>query len=103
MLATMPGGPVDIEGRDGAYVLRLDPQLVDLHRFRALVGLARDPGCPVGRRVELLREAVALWRGQPLAGLGGVWAERVRESWQRERVAAVAAWVDAELVAGDPA
>src|SRR6185369_11118886 len=40
--------------------------------------------------------------GQPLTGLGGVWAERTRESWQRERVAAVAAWADAELAAGDP-
>src|SRR5262245_29552331 len=102
VLAATPE-PVRLDGRGGSYLLRVDPQRVDLHRFRWLVGQAREEACPPGRRVDLLREAVALWRGPPLAGLDSAWARRMRESWQHERVAATVAWADAELAAGDPA
>ncbi|MFD9701995.1 tetratricopeptide repeat protein [Lentzea sp. NPDC059081] len=105
MLADAAGDaePMRIDGRSGTYLLRVDPQRVDLHRFRLLVGQARDTGCPPPRRVVLLREAMGLWRGPPLAGLSGAWPTRMRESWQHERVDATVAWAQAELVAGDPA
>jgi DNA-binding SARP family transcriptional activator/tetratricopeptide (TPR) repeat protein len=97
------GDPVRVDGRGGTYVLRIDPQRVDLHRFRWLVGQARAAACPPVRRVELLREAMELWRGPSLTGLDSPWAKRMRESWQYERVAAAVAWADAELAGGDPA
>jgi DNA-binding SARP family transcriptional activator/tetratricopeptide (TPR) repeat protein len=97
------GGPVRVEWRDSAYLLDVDPTAVDLHRFRRLVMSAREPRCSPRRRAELLREATGLWRGAPLTGLGGAWAERSREAWGQERAAAVVAWAEAELDGGDPA
>src|ERR1700727_2563579 len=61
----LPGGLV--EGQTDGYRLRLEPEAVDAVRFERLVGQARteDP-----RRVPLLREALALWRGAALQDLG---------------------------------
>jgi DNA-binding transcriptional regulator YhcF (GntR family) len=59
-------------------------------------------GCAQSERVHLLREAVGLWRGEPLAGLPGQWATRVRGGWHRQRTQAVVAWANAELCAGTP-
>jgi DNA-binding SARP family transcriptional activator/tetratricopeptide (TPR) repeat protein len=95
--------PARIEWRDRAYLLCVEPQAVDLHRFRSLVAAAAATDCPPRRRCELLSEAAGLWHGQPLAGLDGTWVERTREAWQRELAAAVVAWAEAELDGGDPA
>jgi predicted ATPase/DNA-binding SARP family transcriptional activator len=56
----------------GGYVLRAEPGEIDLGRFRALAGegrLALQAG-ECRRAVRTLREALALWRGAPLADLG---------------------------------
>jgi hypothetical protein len=53
-------------------------------------------------RAALLREALDLWRGEPLAGLNGQWAARVREAWRRQRVDAVVGWAHLESRVGDP-
>jgi DNA-binding SARP family transcriptional activator len=37
----------------------------------------------------VLAEALALWRGQPLAGLSGRWVAQVRDYWHRYRLDAV--------------
>lgn len=50
-----------VEGRTGGYRLAVEPDAVDAVRFERLVGRARDDADP--RRVRLLREALALWRG----------------------------------------
>jgi tetratricopeptide (TPR) repeat protein len=94
---------------------------VDLHRFRRLVARAErrprlgDTGRPaVGampdeprlddrERVGLLREALSLWRGTPLAGLSGTWVEQVRRGCEESRVEALLAWARAELRLGDHA
>jgi DNA-binding SARP family transcriptional activator len=55
--------------RDPGYVLRLDGHELDLVRFEALVDEA-EAG-PPDRAARLLREALALWRGPPLADLAG--------------------------------
>ncbi|HEY2937819.1 MAG TPA: BTAD domain-containing putative transcriptional regulator [Gaiellaceae bacterium] len=49
------------------YVLRVEPGSLDLARFEALVEQAR--GRPPAERANVLREALALWRGSPLADL----------------------------------
>lgn len=84
----------------GGYVLAVDPGQVDVHQFLRLAG-ARQPGSSA--RVEKLREALTWWRGEPLAGLRGEWAARVRAGWRQEYLEVVVAWADAELQGGDPA
>jgi DNA-binding GntR family transcriptional regulator len=102
-LAAAPGQkPAALVRQSGGYVLEVDPDQVDVHRFRRLVIRAGEPGCAVGERVDLLREAVGLWRGEPLAGLPGQWAARVRGGWHRQRTQAVVAWATAALRAGTP-
>src|SRR6202035_50441 len=62
----LPDGSV--EGRTDGYRLTVEPDAVDAVRFERLVGQARngeDPG-----RVQLLREALALWRGAAMQGVG---------------------------------
>ena len=50
------------------YVLRLAPEQIDLHRFRTLIGEAR--AAHAATAIGLLDEALALWRGPALAGIG---------------------------------
>ncbi|MGW1713457.1 BTAD domain-containing putative transcriptional regulator [Streptomyces sp. NPDC002156] len=88
--------------RSGGYLLEARPDQVDVHRFRQLVGRARESGRTDEARASLLREALGLWRGEPLAGLGGPWAGRVREAWRQQRVDAVVGWAHLETRVGDP-
>jgi DNA-binding SARP family transcriptional activator len=57
-----------VRTRQPGYVLDVEREQVDLHRFERLVAQASEPGNGE-RRSELLREALALWRGPPLADL----------------------------------
>jgi len=96
------GRPIGVLRRSGGYLLDVDPDQVDLHRFRRLTAQARTLGAGDEQRLGLLRAALGLWRGEPLAGVTGEWADRMRRSWRPEQVAAVVAWADAELRSGDP-
>src|SRR5205814_9129543 len=49
------------------YRLQIDADALDLRRFERLVARARP--LDAGPRAELLREALGLWRGAPLADL----------------------------------
>jgi DNA-binding SARP family transcriptional activator/tetratricopeptide (TPR) repeat protein len=101
-VAAGAGRPVAVLRRSGGYLLDVDPDQVDLHRFRRLTAQARTLGADDERRLGLLREALGLWRGEPLTGVPGEWAGRMRRSWRQEHLAAVVAWADAELRSGDP-
>ena len=57
-----------IEGQPDGYRLTVEPDAVDAVRFERLVGQARTDEVP--RRVRLLREALALWRGAAMQGVG---------------------------------
>ena len=60
-----------LETRAPGYRVSLEPQSLDLHRFQALFAdgqAARMAGEPE-RASKLLRHALALWRGAPLADL----------------------------------
>lgn len=94
--------PVAVVNQAGGYRLVVERDCVDLHRFRHLVERARDSGCRDIERVEHLREAVGLWRGDPLTGVSGDWAARTREVLVQERLAATAAWAEAELRVANP-
>jgi tetratricopeptide (TPR) repeat protein/DNA-binding SARP family transcriptional activator len=89
--------PVRLARRSGGYVLEVDPQEVDLHRFRRLALAARDRHRPDDERAAMLREALDLWRGEPLADLPGEWPARLRDSLEEERLDAAVAWAQTEL------
>jgi DNA-binding SARP family transcriptional activator/tetratricopeptide (TPR) repeat protein len=57
---------VRLDTEDAGYVLRCNPQCIDVFRFGALVAEARRTGDV--RRVGLLEQALGLWRGPPLTG-----------------------------------
>ena len=82
------------------YRLRVDPGELDLARFESLVVAARRPDEPEERSTRL-REALALWRGDPLADL------RYESFAQREllrlaelRIAVLEDRLDADLARG---
>jgi predicted ATPase/DNA-binding SARP family transcriptional activator len=62
----LPEGSV--EGHLDGYRLTVEPDAVDAVRFERLVGQARHDEDP--RRVRLLREALALWRGAAMQDVG---------------------------------
>ncbi|MFH8751317.1 BTAD domain-containing putative transcriptional regulator [Streptomyces rimosus] len=73
-----------------AYTLDVPPGRVDCHRFRDLAARARalaDAGDDSGA-LAVFEEAEALWRGEPLCGLYGLWAEGVRARLAEHRLAA---------------
>jgi DNA-binding SARP family transcriptional activator len=91
------------------YLLRVASDDVDATRFRSLVRVGEDAlrRGSIDQARESLGEAVALWRGEPLPGVGphtGLAAEavRLREEYLsalEARIAAdLAAWCGSELV-----
>jgi DNA-binding SARP family transcriptional activator/tetratricopeptide (TPR) repeat protein len=93
--------PIEVLRRNAGYILNIDPDRVDGLRFEQLVHRACDPGCVDPKRVTLLRGALALWRGEPMAGIPGHWAATARDRWIRQYVDATLAWAQAELRQGN--
>jgi predicted ATPase/DNA-binding SARP family transcriptional activator len=93
MLATQPPG----------YVLRVEPDDLDAHRFQQLLdqgreALARDNPTAASR---LLREALTLWRGPPLADLSFEPAlEQEIARLEELRLRALEERIDADLALG---
>src|SRR5262249_2218286 len=78
-----------LETRHPGYVLRVAPDELDLHRFHALL--------EQGRHVE----ALALWRGPPLADLAfGDFAQRESARLEELRLSAVEARFEHDLAGG---
>jgi DNA-binding SARP family transcriptional activator len=89
--------------RPGSYQLDLDPDLVDYHRFRAGVALARRrqrDGEPAEATVAY-RHAIQLRRGQVLGNLSGRWAEHLRYAIEQEYLDAVCALYEQQLAHGE--
>ena len=86
-----------------AYRLELDPDELDLARFRFLVRSARervDSGNP-RQAACLLGEGLAIWRGEALACLSGEpLTADVRAFLEEERLAAVETDIDIRLALG---
>ena len=101
--ADLTGEPVvRIERRHAGYLLGVDPDLVDPHRFRRLVEHGCGAQCGDVARVTVLAEALELWRGPPMAAVSGRWAEQVRSSWHRRRLDGVMRWAQAVLQVDNP-
>ncbi|MBE1489828.1 AfsR/SARP family transcriptional regulator [Plantactinospora soyae] len=91
-----------LERRHAGYVLMIDPDRVDLHRFRHLVDQGRDTLLGDPDRARALAEALSLWTGTPLAGIPGEWAGQIRDSMHRLRCEAAVRWARIELRLGNP-
>jgi transcriptional activator len=85
----------------GGYRLAAEPDAVDAVRFERLVAQARD--AEGSRRVRLLRDALALWRGAAMADVGladsEAWDAAVTRL-ERLRLAALEDRFDAEVGLG---
>ena len=85
----LKGTGTELVRHSGGYVLGVDPECVDLHRFHRL-----SPTEP--------RAALDLWHGAALADLTGSWAVRTRWNWQQQRVDTTVRWTVAEVRLGRP-
>jgi DNA-binding SARP family transcriptional activator len=98
------GPPRTLVTRDPGYLLRVDPERLDLHRFQRLDHQGREAlaaGDPA-RAADLLRQALALWRGPALADVAASadisWPELV--GVEELQVASTEARIEAELALG---
>jgi len=96
-----PGGRELVAFRSPGYLLRLDGEAVDERRFAALMeraGAAEDPRY----RAALLADALALWRGPPLADLAdAMFAQAAIARLEEQRLAALEEQAEARLALGE--
>ena len=92
-----------IETRTPGYVLHLEPEQLDLHRFERLVtdaGRSMESG-EAAIAAELLREALALWRGAALSDLAyESFTQPAIERLEEIRLAALEQRVEADFALG---
>src|SRR4051812_18371169 len=97
-LRKLLGPDVLVTGAAG-YVLHVQPEQLDLTRFEQLVAEARR--AEPDERGRLLREALAMWRGPPLADFAyEPFAQGEIQRLEELRLDALEQRVDADLVAG---
>jgi DNA-binding SARP family transcriptional activator len=102
-LRKLLGSAHGIETRAPGYALRVAPEQLDLHRFelRAAEANRLFEGGDAERAAELLRDAVGLWRGRPLADVGyESFAQPAIGRLEEIRLAAVERRIDVELALG---
>ncbi|WP_433463630.1 AfsR/SARP family transcriptional regulator [Spirillospora sp. CA-128828] len=89
--------------RQGSYLIDVDDQSIDLHRFRRLRDQARAIAESGDDEYALdhHRRAAELWRAEPLADLTGGWADRTRHNLEQELLAAAFLRIDLELQRGN--
>lgn len=89
--------------RPPGYLIRVEPNQLDLERFRHLAAEGREAlaaGDPV-RAATTLREALALWRGPPFADLAYTdFAQRESSRLEELRLAALEDRMQADLETG---
>jgi DNA-binding SARP family transcriptional activator len=91
-----------VSRRPGAYELDVPPELIDYHRFTALVATAHSEE-RAGRPVEAVaryEQAMGLRRGEALADVTGPWAENCRYAIEQEYLAALCGLYEQQLAIG---
>jgi DNA-binding SARP family transcriptional activator/DNA-binding CsgD family transcriptional regulator len=88
------------------YTLRIEPECVDATAFERLIGHPRGrrsdlSAAAAAEAVRALDEALSLWRGEPLSGLPGPFAERERVRLDELRLAALEQRAEAVLTLGE--
>jgi DNA-binding SARP family transcriptional activator/tetratricopeptide (TPR) repeat protein len=94
------GHPANVVHRSNGYLLDVDPDAVDWYRFRNLTAAASNANLVDRDRVQLLAEALGLWRGSPLADLDADWAARIRRTWSQTRLDTAVRWAEVQLRLG---
>lgn len=91
-----------IDTADDGYLIRLPPSGLDLDAFRGHLREAEvaRAGGDRHRALEHLRDGLALWPGEPLAGVPGPLAEAQRSTLARLRLSAVEAALTLEVELG---
>ena len=92
-----------IETRSPGYVIHVSPEQLDLNRFehRAEEATRLLAGGEAQRAADLLRDALALWRGSPLADLAyESFAQTAIERLEEIRLAALEQRIEADLALG---
>jgi predicted ATPase/DNA-binding SARP family transcriptional activator len=89
-------GPERVETRGPGYAVRVSPGELDLERFERLAERARREAPPSA--AVTLREALALWRGEPLADLSA--ARAALRRLEEARITALEQRIDADLALG---
>ncbi|WP_091094809.1 AfsR/SARP family transcriptional regulator [Micromonospora citrea] len=97
-----PSAEVLINRQAGGCLLAVAPDPVDLHRFTRLTALARRTS-DSEQALRLFEESLRLWRGTPLAHIDTPWAAGLRETSQRDRIAADRDRIDPALRHGQHA
>jgi class 3 adenylate cyclase len=88
-----------VQTHPAGYVLRVDPDALDLARFESLVARARETAGPA--RAEALHEALALWRGDPLPDFADEpFAQTEIMRLEEARLAALEERIDVDLELG---
>ncbi len=92
-------GPKTVETTPPGYRLRAAAEAIDATRFERLVRDARS--LPTRDRIDVLREALGLWRGEPLSDLA-YWsfAQEPVRNLDEQRVNALEQRLEAELELG---
>ncbi len=96
------GAPDVVRTRASGYVVDLGADTVDVFRFRSAVAGARAD-VTAGRDDDArarLTDALALWRGDPLAGAAAAFVRSARAQLVEERLLAVEDLMDVELRLG---
>ncbi|WP_427167438.1 AfsR/SARP family transcriptional regulator [Streptomyces sp. C1-1] len=99
------GAPRLVVSLGDGYALRADAVVSDVDRFEDLVARAgaRHTGGDDRTAVQLLRSALGLWEGTPLAGVPGPRAEAERRRLEERRLAALETRLRIELDLGQHA
>ena len=93
-------GAETIVTRPPGYVLQIDLENLDFARFQRLFAAARS--AETSERVDMLKQALELWRGPPLADLAyETFAQGEIRRLEELRLEAVEERVDAQLEAGE--
>jgi len=93
-----------IASNQAGYRIDVPADQVDVHRFELLVSRAQaHVGTdPLSAR-ELLRQAEALWAGEPFAGLAGTWVDTIRRILTDKRRTALLRRLELDLQTGGSA
>ena len=91
-------GQVAIIRQGSGYKLTADPEAVDLHRVSRLAEQARTASDD--EAAILFQESLALWRGEPFAGLDTPWINAVRTTLARQQLAVQMDLIDVQLRRG---
>src|SRR4051794_32871806 len=97
-----PEGGAVLLRRGPGYLLEHDPEQVDWYRFQRLVREgAQTLGPAPGRAAGMLREALGLWRGQPLAEFADApFVQTEIPRLEQQRLTALQARAEADLALG---